>query len=231
MKQIVIVGGSHGVGKALLHRLLSDGNYGVINISRGEVPAHERLEHHVCDVMQGFPQLNIQSCDGLVYCPGSINLKPFHRLSLSDFQDDLNLNYLGAVRAIQALIGPLKRSKNASVVLFSTVAATQGMPFHSSIAGAKAAVEGLTRSLAAEYAANNIRFNCLAPSVTDTPLAEKLLSDDKRREASARRHPLNRFGQPDDLASMAEFLLSDKANWITGQVFGIDGGLSTLKLI
>ncbi len=231
MKNIVVVGGSHGIGAQLLQLLSRHGEYQIINVSRTAPEQIPNLAHVEFDIENGFPQIDIEQVDGLVYCPGSINLKPFHRLTQEDFLQDYKVNFMGAVNAIQGLIRPMKKSRNASVVLFSTVAVGQGMPFHSSIASAKAAIEGLTRSLAAEYAQNNIRFNCLAPSVTDTPLASHLLSDDKRREASARRHPLNRFGEPSDLASMAEFLLSNKAEWITGQIFNIDGGLSTLKII
>jgi NAD(P)-dependent dehydrogenase (short-subunit alcohol dehydrogenase family) len=231
MKNIVVVGGSHGIGAQLIKLLSDNGNNQITNVSRSAPQTLPNVAHVEADIVNGFPNLEIEQCDGLVYCPGSINLKPFHRLTQEEFLQDYKINFLGAVSAIQSLIKPLKRSRNASVVLFSTVAVGQGMPFHSSIGSAKAAVEGLTRSLAAEYAQNNLRFNCIAPSVTDTPLASNLLSDDKRREASARRHPLNRFGQPSDLASMAEFLLSEKAEWITGQVLNIDGGLSTLKII
>ena len=231
MKNVVVIGGSHGIGAALLKDLAADKSLNIINVSRTAPEITEGVRHIEANILNEIPDLGIDECHGLVYCPGSINLKPFHRFTSEEFLEDYKINVLGAAESIRALIRPLKKSKNASVVLFSTVAVAQGMPFHSSIASAKGAVEALTRSLAAEYGQNNIRFNCLAPSVTDTPLAQKLLSDDKRKEASARRHPLNRYGQAKDLASMATFLLSDKAEWITGQVFNIDGGLSTIKNI
>jgi len=231
MKNIVIVGGSHGIGASLLQKLSDNSLYSVTNISRTEPTVLGSYTHVEGDVRNEIPALNLDEIHGLVYCPGTINLKPFHRLTETDFKEDLEVNLFGAIRAIQAFLKPMKAAKSASVVLFSTVAVGQGMPFHSSVSAAKGAVEGLTRSLAAEYGQNNIRFNCIAPSITETPLAEKLLSDDKRKEASARRHPLGRYGQPSDLASMAEFLISENASWTTGQVFHVDGGLSKIKMV
>jgi 3-oxoacyl-[acyl-carrier protein] reductase len=167
---------------------------------------------------------------GLVYCPGSIKLRPFERVPTEDFRSDFELNVLGAVHALQATIKRLKKAEGgASVVLFSTVAAAVGMSFHTSIATAKAAVEGLTRALAAEYAASGLRVNCLAPSLTDTPLAAALLNTPEKAEAGAKRHPLQRVGRASDLADMAAFLLSDQATFITGQVLAIDGGMGKLK--
>ncbi len=167
--------------------------------------------------------------DGLVYCPGSITLKPFHRIKAEDFIHDWQVNFMGAVIIIQSLLANLKKAENPGIVLFSTVAVTTGMPFHSSIASAKGAVEGLTRSLAAEFAPR-IRVNCIAPSLTQTSLADKLLNTTDKLEGAAKRHPLQRIGQTADMAELACFLLSDKAGWITGQVIHVDGGLSTLKV-
>ena len=167
---------------------------------------------------------------GLAYCPGSIRLRPFERISPDDFRADFELNVLGAVQALQACVKRLKKAEGgASVVLFSTVAAAVGMSFHASIATAKAALEGLTRALAAEYAPAGLRVNCLAPSLTDTPLAAALLGTPEKTEAGAKRHPLQRVGQPADLASLAAFLLSDQATFITGQIMAVDGGLGKLK--
>jgi 3-oxoacyl-[acyl-carrier protein] reductase len=165
---------------------------------------------------------------GLVYCPGSIVLKPLNRLSEEEFLSDFRINVLGAVRVIQKCLPALKKAKGSSVVLFSTVAVQLGLPFHASVATAKAGVEALTRSLAAEYASSQIRFNAVAPSLTDTSLASFLLDTPEKKEASAKRHPLGRIGTTADMAQAVEFLMNN--TWITGQVIGVDGGLSKLKI-
>ena len=166
---------------------------------------------------------------GIIYCAGTINLKPFGRLSLEDFSNDFQMNTLGAVAAVQPNISRLKKAKGAGVVFFSSVAANTGFTFHTSISMAKGGLQGLAIALAAEFAPSNIRFNVVAPSLTDTPLAEPLLSSEERRESSAKRHPLGRFGLPEDMAAAATYLASDQASWITGQVLGVDGGLGKLK--
>ena len=191
-----------------------------------------KIEFHQLDILAGnlddinFPEV----VDGLVYVPGSINLKPFNRLSTDDFKNDFEINVLGAVKIIQKLLPNLKKSESASVVLYSSVAAKLGMPFHASISASKSAVEGLTKSLAGELSAQKIRVNCIAPSLTDTNLASQLLSTPEKREASGKRHPLQRVGTPEDMAKMTEFLLSVNASWITGQIIGIDGGMGSIKL-
>ena len=167
--------------------------------------------------------------DGLVYCPGSINLKPFHRFSDDDFVKDFELQVLGAVKVIRAVLPKLKKAEQASIVLFSTVAVANGFPFHSQVSTSKGALEGLTRALAAEYAPK-IRVNCIAPSLVNTPLAGQLLNNEKKVEVNAQRHPLKRVGRPDDIAMAVEYLLSEKSSWVTGQVLKIDGGISSLKV-
>ena len=183
------------------------------------------------DVTQGDLDISSlpESLDGLIYAPGTINLKPIKGLKESDFIHDFEVNVLGAVKAIKSTLNKLKKSENPAIVLFSTVAVAQGMPYHASVAASKGAIEGLTRSLAAEFAPN-IRVNCIAPSLTDTPLAGKLLATPERREASDARHPLKRVGTPEEIAEIACFLLSEKAGWITGQVIGVDGGMGALKV-
>lgn len=230
MKNIVVVGGTKGIGKSIVELLQ---NCNVYVIARSPVDFEERdnihfVQHDVTQAPINLPTLP-DVIDGLVYCPGSINLKPFHRLTDADFLSDWQVNFMGAVSVIQALLQNLKRSDDPSIVLFSTVAVTVGMPFHASVAAAKGAVEGLTRSLAAEFAPR-IRVNCIAPSLTQTPLADKLVNTPEKIEAGAKRHPLQRIGQPADVAELACFLLLNKAGWITGQVMHVDGGMSTLKV-
>ena len=225
-KTFVVVGASSGIGHAIATSLLAQGNR-VITISRS-TPDLTGNEHLQADVL-GTDLENIsapENINGLVYAPGSINLKPFRGLKISDFQADLNVNLLGAVNVLQW--AQKSFAADASVVLFSTVAVSQGMPFHASVAAAKGAVEGLVRSLAAEWAPK-VRVNAVAPSLTDTPLAERLLNNDAKREGAAKRHPLQRFGTAQDVANAALFLLGDESRWMTGQVLGVDGGISTLR--
>jgi 3-oxoacyl-[acyl-carrier protein] reductase len=227
-KRFLVVGGSSGIGASLIQLLLDQGHE-VINWSRRSAEiANPNLRSQQLDILSDSPLPLLDGpIHGLVYCPGSIQLKPFHRFTKADFQADWEINFMGAVRSVQHLLPNLKEGQG-SVVLFSTVAVQTGMSFHSSIAGAKGAVEGLTRSLAAELAPG-IRVNCIAPSLTQTPLAEKLLNTPEKQEAGAARHPLKKFGKPEDLAELASFLLSDKAGWITGQIIHADGGLGQLR--
>lgn len=170
-----------------------------------------------------------QQLHGLVYAVGSITLKPFGRLTDEDFLKDFQLNVLGAARLIRHALKPIKNAAGASIVLISSVAARTGMPYHASIAAAKAALEGMALTLAAELAFQKVRVNVVAPSLTDTPLAQGLLNSTEKREASAKRHPLGKIGQPEDISELIAFLLSDNSSWMTGQVIGLDGGLGKLK--
>ncbi len=226
-KRIVLIGGSYGIGGALAKELADDGNdVSVLSRTAGDAANVKYIEYDAAALGE-FPSIE-GPVDGLAYLPGTINLKPFHRLSNDDFLADLNTNLLGAVHTIRELLPNLKEAESASIVLFSTVAVQTGMGFHASVAAAKGAVEGLTRSLAAEFAPK-IRVNCIAPSLTDTPLAERLLNTDQKKEASAERHPLKRTGEPGDIAAVAEFLLTGRSTWITGQIIHIDGGMGSLK--
>ncbi|MBL7862619.1 MAG: SDR family oxidoreductase [Cyclobacteriaceae bacterium] len=226
-KNYLIIGGNSGIGLALANRL-AERNNSVMIASRNAIATKGKSFNYnaMTDdlTLSDLPE----QLHGLVYCPGTINLKPFHRLSDQDFIDDFQLNVMGAIRTIRSVLPILKNSQPSSILLFSTVAVQQGMAFHSSVAASKGAVEGLTRSLAAELAPR-IRVNCIAPSLTNTPLASKLLSSEEKKKAADDRHPLKRTGAPEDLAALAAFLLSEEASWITGQVIAVDGGLSSIR--
>jgi 3-oxoacyl-[acyl-carrier protein] reductase len=213
-RNMVIIGGSHGISQTLVELLQDDTNLFCFSRTGGFDVLKDQLPEDLPDVI-----------DGVVYAPGTINLKPFHLLKVHDFEQDFHLNALGAVKILQQLYPRLKKSQAASVVLFSTVAVEKGMNFHSSIAMAKGAIEGLTRSLAIEWAPK-VRVNAIAPSLVETPLASKITSNAKALEATIEKHPLKRIGTASDIAEMAEFLLSQKSSWITGQVLHVDGGLS-----
>lgn len=231
-KNMLVVGGSSGIGLSLV-KLLHQQNANVYVVSRSvseEWPEDVHfLKADVTGDLDAMEMFLPQAIHGLVYSVGSINLKPFIRLTAEDFLNDFKLNVLGAARIIQQAMKPIKNAAGSSIVLISTVAAKTGMPYHASIAAAKGAVEGMALSLAAELAAQQIRVNVVAPSLTDTPLAQNLLSTPEKREASAKRHPLGKIGQPEDISQLIAFLLSEQSSWVTGQVIGVDGGLGNLK--
>ena len=228
MKNILLIGGSYGIGLALAKELQNNNNVFVASRTNEEL-ANLNVTHILFDVTADTLDTSKlpEVIDGLVYLPGSINLRPFKGLKIEAFENDLQINFIGMVKVIQALLPNLTASEQSSIVLFSSVAASMGMPFHTSVAASKGAIEGFAKALAAEYAPK-IRVNVIAPSLTDTPLADKFLNNETKQEKSAERHPLKRFGKPDDIAQMASFLLSDKSSWISGQTFNVDGGMSTL---
>lgn len=227
-----MVGSDSGIGAAIIRRCLA-GGHGLSMATRDpqRVEAQPGMVVDRYEAADPSAKLSVpDGLDGLIYLPGTITLKPFHRLTHDDLTHDMEVNFFGAVRALQQALPSLKKSsgESASVVLFSSVAATVGMPFHASIGAAKAAIEGLTRSLAAELSPK-IRVNTIAPSLTDTPLASQFLSDGERRGAAAKRHPLRRIGQPSEIAELVTFLLGDGALSISGQILHADGGMSTLR--
>ncbi len=232
MKKYLIIGGSTGIGHSLAQILAQQGNevHATYNKTEDFEPI-QGVSFHSLNVMDDQPDLDFvgESLDGLIYCPGSINLKPFGRLKPESFIEDFKLQVVGAIKVIQACLPTLKKSEQASIVLFSTVAVQHGFNFHTQVATSKGAIEGLARSLAAEFAPK-IRVNVIAPSLTNTPLANKLLSTEDKIQANADRHPLKRIGHAQDSANMAEFLLSEKSSWISGQVISVDGGMSRLKV-
>jgi NAD(P)-dependent dehydrogenase (short-subunit alcohol dehydrogenase family) len=226
-KQYIIIGGSRGIGKATAQILIKQGHH--VHLVARNMPKWEGdFDFYSCDVLKDdFPVIS-GAIDGMMYCPGSINLKPFKGLKEKDFQADFDINVLGAIKALQAYTKNLQASEQASVVLFSTVAVQTGMAYHASVGAAKGAVEGLIRSLAAEWSPK-IRVNGIAPSITETELAARLLRNEKQLEAAAARHPLGRIGQVSDAAELAVFLLQPTSSWMTGQIIALDGGMSAIR--
>jgi len=227
MKNIVIIGGSKGIGNAILLQQLETNT--VYNISRNAPEiSHANLKHFSIDVLQdSLPE--IETIDTLIYCPGSINLKPIGSLTIDDFRNDFEINVIGAVKAIQKYLPVLKKGTNPSIVLFSTVAAKLGMPFHASIAAAKAGVEGLVKSLGAELA-SVVRINAIAPTITETTLSAGILRNDRMKENMVERHPMKGYLKPEEVATMANFLISENAKSISGQIFEMDYGIVTFKI-
>lgn len=227
-KNILLIGGSHGIGLALAELLHQDHN--LILASRTSEGLSGITHKHISfDVTADTLDVSLlpDSLDGFVYCPGSINLKPFKMMSLDTFKDDMQINFFGMVNVVKEIM-PIM-NENSSMVFFSTVAVGTGMPFHTSVASAKGAIEGFAKSLAAEYAPK-VRANVIAPSLVDTPLATRLLNNDRKKEMMAARHPLKRVGTATDIAQAAAYLLTDSSSWMTGQILGVDGGLSTLNV-
>ena len=229
-KNYVVIGGSSGIGRELVQLLEKEGNNVFATYHENIINSQVNIQYQKLDVLSD--SLNLESfpeqIDGLVYCPGSINLKPFKRFSEDDFINDFKLQVVGATRVIKTLLPKLMKSENSSIVLFSTIAVQNGFNFHSQVATSKGAIDGLTRSLSAEFAPK-IRVNAIAPSLTDTPLADKFLNTTQKMEAQAERNPLKKVGTVTDIAEAANYLLTKKSSWVTGQVLHVDGGYSTIK--
>lgn len=232
MANYLIIGASSGIGNTLALQLADAGHQVFGTYNKTEVHSeHRLLNYSPLNVLDENYSLDFlpETLAGLIYCPGSIHLRPFERIKPAEFTHDYNLQVIGAIKVIQAVLSKLKNSDNAAILFFSTLAVQTGLPYHTQVSASKGAIEGLTKALAAEFAPK-IRVNCIAPSLTDTPLAASLLNSEQKREANAQRHPLKRIGTKEDIANMAEFLLSDKASWISGQIMHVDGGISTLKI-
>lgn len=232
MQHYLIIGASSGIGQELAMQLAQAGNTVTATYNKTEPTIqHPQIHYHHLNVLDAALSLDFlpDEITGLVYCPGSINLRPFERIKPEDFESDYSLQVTGAIKIIQAILPKLKKAEHAAIVLFSTLAVQTGLPYHSQVSASKGAIEGLTKALAAEFAPK-IRVNAIAPSLTNTPLAASLLNTDQKMEANALRHPLKRIGSTKDIADMAAFLLSENASWITGQIFHVDGGMSTLKI-
>ncbi len=231
MQHYLIIGASSGIGQELAIQLAGAGKQVTATYNKnGPAKENPNIRYHHLNVLEDTLSLDFlpDELAGFVYCPGSINLRPFERIKPEDFESDYKLQVIGTIKLLQMVLPKLKKSTNASIVLFSTVAVQTGLPFHTQVSASKGALEGLTKSLAAEYTPK-IRVNCIAPSLTDTPLAASLLNNEQKKEANAQRHPLKRIGSAEDIANMAAFLLSEKASWITGQILHVDGGMSSLK--
>ncbi len=230
MKNYLVIGGSSGIGKEI-SKLLSKENI-VFSTSRNELKeSNENIRQIKYDVLvdELDPGLLPDQIDGFVYCPGTINLRPFRSLKLETFRSDLELNLIGAIKTLQIILTRLQESPSSSIIFYSTVAVKTGMPFHSSVSSSKSALEGLTKSLAAEFAPK-IRVNCIAPSIVNTPLANKFLNTEDKIEKAAARHPLNKIGTAKEIAQLTQYLLDEKSKWITGQIINIDGGISSVKV-
>ena len=228
MKNILLIGGSTGIGYELSQKLKEDNNI-FISTRDQEKFNHPNIKTNELDLDKEFETDWLpEHLDGFVYLPGTINLRPFKGLKPSVFLEDFNINVMGCIKILQKLLPKIQAAENPSIVMFSTVAVKIGMPFHSSVSSSKGAIEGLTRSLAAEFAPK-IRVNAIAPSILDTPLAEKFLNSETKLENSRNRHPMKEIGSPKDISEVVKFLLEDDSKWMTGQIIPFDGGMSSVK--
>ena len=227
-KNILLIGGSSGIGLSLVNQISQDHNVYVACRSNNSLP--ENVNYINYNVLNDELDSSLlpETIDSFIYLPGSINLRPFKSLSIESFKEDLEINFIGLIKSLKSILKNLTASNSASIVLFSTVAVQRGMPFHSSVSSSKGAIEGLAKSLAAELSPK-IRVNVIAPSLVNTPLANRFLNNDLKIEKSANRHPLKRIGSASDIANLIDYLISDKSSWITGQIIAVDGGLSTIE--
>lgn len=229
MKNYLIIGGSSGIGKATVELLEAAGHRVYSTYLNNQLTSRSKnVSYHKLDVLEEIIKLDFieGNLDGLVYCPGRINLKPFKAIKPQTFVEDYNLQVLGMIKVIKSALPILNHG--ASIVCFSTVAVQMGFNFHSLVGSSKGAIEGLVTSLAAEFAPK-YRVNAIAPSLVNTPMAASLLNTEEKIKLNGDRHPLKRVGAPTDIAKMTEFLLSDHTSWITGQILHVDGGKSSIS--
>ncbi len=231
MKNYLVIGGSSGIGASITDELFQKENCVFASYKSNTKESKQNIQYFYLDVLNAQHDFSFlpEIIDGLIYCPGAILLKPFARINPDDFIKDYELQVIGAIKIIQQVLPRLKNASTASIVLFSTVAVQTGFNFHTVVASSKGAIEGLTKALAAELAPK-IRVNCIAPSITNTPLAATFLNSEEKIAANAQRHPLKKIGEPKNIANLACFLLSDQSTWITGQIIHVDGGMSSIKL-
>lgn len=228
MKNILLIGGSTGIGYELSQKLKEDNNI-FISTRNQDKFNHPNIKTNELDLDKEFETDWLpEHLDGFIYLPGTINLRPFKGLKPSVFIEDFNINVMGCIKILQKVLPKIQAAENPSIVMFSTVAVKMGMPFHSSVSSSKGAIEGLTRSLAAEFAPK-IRVNAIAPSILDTPLAEKFLNSETKLENLRNRHPMKEIGSPEDISEVVKFLLEDNSKWMTGQIIPFDGGMSSVK--
>lgn len=230
MKNYIVIGGSSGIGKELVAILANEGHQVFATYHNNPVSNTEKVTYQKLNVLEDTLELSDlpEHIDGLAYCPGHINLKAFKRYSDEEFLDDFKLQVLGATKIIRELLPKMTKNGTSSIVLFSTIAVQSGFNFHSQVAISKGAIEGLTRALAAEFAPK-VRVNAIAPSLTNTNLAEKFLNTPEKIAFQTEKNPLKKIGEAKDIAESAAFLLSDKSSWITGQILHLDGGASVIK--
>ena len=226
MGKVLIIGGTKGIGKAIVSEIIEE--HEVVCLSRNISDfTHNNYKHIKFDVLNDeFTE--IESLDTLIYCPGTINLKPISTLTLDDFRYDFELNVIGAVKAIKKYLNLLKKSENPSILMFSTVATKLGMPYHSSVSVSKSGIDGLVKTLGAELAPK-VRINAIAPTITNTDLASKILRNEKVIENMIERHPLKKILSPDEIAKMACYLISKNSSSISGQIFNMDAGIVSFK--